>query len=93
LSVTVGPFQRPCGQVVVNGGTSAISGQVRAVRGALLKTAVGLNPHESLALRSVIETAAQDELLRSRQLGVTLVTTQIPVGPGRTGCTSLTMTV
>ena len=29
---------------MVNGGTSAISEQVRAVRGALLKTAVGLNP-------------------------------------------------
>jgi hypothetical protein len=39
LSVTVGPLRRPCGQVVVNGGTSAISEQVRAVRGALLKTA------------------------------------------------------
>ena len=44
LSVTVGPLQRPCGQVVVNCGTSAISEQVRAVRGALLKTAVGLYP-------------------------------------------------
>ena len=43
--VTVAPVQRPCGQLVVNGGTSAISEQVRALRGALLKTAV--KPTES----------------------------------------------
>ena len=41
---TVAPLQRLCGQLVVNGGTNAISEQVRAVRGALLKTAVGLSP-------------------------------------------------
>jgi hypothetical protein len=37
--VTVAPLQRLCGQLVVNCGTSPLSEQVRAVRGALLKSA------------------------------------------------------
>jgi hypothetical protein len=38
------PLRRPCGQLVVNRGTNPRHAQVRAVRGALLKIAVGSYP-------------------------------------------------